>query len=101
MTFEPLKRILNRAVSASPVSSELKIARVFRTFQLVLRRLWDEDRAALVTPVSFKEGALKLETASPAAKQQLALDRQRLQNEINRQLGELLVTSIIVRGKGF
>lgn len=101
MSFEPLRSILKRSATVSPISSELKIAQAFEAFDLVMARLWGEEKARLVRPVSFKEGRLKVETVSPGAKQQIALDAIRLKNEINRYLGGQIVMEIIVRSVGF
>lgn len=101
MTFEPLRHILSRSVRNNPASIDLQIARVFEQTNRVLQKLWGEERAAYVRIVSFHEGALKLETTSPAAKQQLSVDGARIKNEINRQYGEQIIRSIVVQSKGF
>lgn len=101
MSFEPIRRIVAKSLSDPRRTRDLQIARVFETARVVLLRLWGEERAAYVTPLSFREGVLKLETTSPSAKQQLALDLPRLKNEMNRQLGGQIVKTIQVRSKGF
>jgi predicted nucleic acid-binding Zn ribbon protein len=101
MSFEPLKRILSRSVRSAPMSKELRIAQVFDAARFVLERLWGTERSSLVVPLSFREGTLKFETSSPAAKQQMLVERAALMNEINRRLGERIVTSIVVQGRGF
>jgi predicted nucleic acid-binding Zn ribbon protein len=101
MSWEPLKHILSRSVSGPGASKDFQIARIFEIFRNLLQKIWGEEKAAYVSPVSYKEGVLKLETTSPAAKQQIALDEQKLKNELNRQLGKLVVKSIVVARKGF
>jgi hypothetical protein len=101
MTFEPLRHILSRSVRSNPASIDLQIARVFEQTNRVLSKLWGEERATTVRSVSFREGTLKLETTSPAAKQQLSVDAARIKNEINRLYGEQIVRSIVVQSKGF
>ncbi len=101
MSFEPIKRILSRVLPASPASKELQIARVFDGWQQTLLEGWGAERAACIIPVSFSEGALKVETTSPSAKQMLLLELPRLKNELNRHLGALVVRSIIVARRGF
>ncbi len=101
MGFEPLKRILRQTATTTPIAKDLQIARVFDCWQRTLVALWGDARANYVSPVSFREGVLKVETISPAAKQQLSTDLMRLKNDVNRQLGELVVRSITVLSKGF
>lgn len=101
MSFEPLRRILSRSVRSAPMSKELRIAQVFDAARFVLERSWGSERAVHVVPLSFREGVLKFETSSPAAKQLLAVERTTLMNEINRRLGERIVTSIVAQGRGF
>lgn len=100
MSFEPLRHILSRSIRTTAASTDLQIARVFDVSRTVLTKLWGEERAAYVRPVSFREGVLKLETVSPSAKQQLGVDLMRLKNEMNRLLDRQVITSIIVQGKG-
>jgi len=101
MSFDSLKRIITAKAVADPKMRDLQIARIFEIARLVLDKVWGPERAAYVAPLSFREGTLKLETTSPSAMQQLKLDEPRLKNEINRQLGSLVVRSMEVRAKGF
>lgn len=101
MSFESLRKIVSRTIVASPVSKDLQIARISEAFRLVLDRLWGSERASLVSFVSFREGTLKCESVSPAAKQQMSVESVRIQNELNRQLGGKIVHTIITASKGF
>ena len=101
MSFEPFRHILSRAISKQQVSPALQIARVFDVARTVLIKLWGDEQAAYVTPVSFHEGALKFQTTSAAAKQQLTMDMVRLQNEINRVIGQKVIQRITIISKGF
>ncbi len=101
MPFEPIKHILAHSIKISPLAAQLQIARVFDAWQHVLQKLWGTERAALVSPISLREGVLKLATTSPAAKQQLSVEKVKLQNAVNRQLGEQVVRSIVVQARGF
>lgn len=102
MSFEPLRHILSRSIKGhTQESAQLQIARVFDLFHRVMLSFWQEERAQYVLPVSWREGVLKVETRSPAAKQQFQLDLPRIKNEINRQLGVQLVKKIIIQSKGF
>lgn len=101
MPFEPIKRILSQSVQTSPIAPQLQIARVFDAWQCVLQKMWSAEQARLVSPMSFHEGVLKLMTASPAAKQQLSVETMKLQNAVNRQLGERLIRRIVVQSQGF
>ena len=101
MSFESLRHIVSRTVRNPQTTKDLQVARIFDIAKKVLQKIWGEERAAFVSPVSFKEGVLKCEVTAPAAKQQMALDLPRIKNEINRQLGDQIVRSITVHGKGF
>ncbi len=101
MSFESLRRIVSRTVRNPQTSKDLQIARIFDAARTVLRKLWGEERSALIDPISFKEGILKFATFSPAAKQQLTVEAPRIKNEINRQLGTVIVHSIVIHAKGF
>jgi hypothetical protein len=101
MSFEPFRHILSRAISKQQVSPALQIARVFDVARTVLTKLWGEEQAAYVSPVSFHEGTLKLQTTSASAKQQLGIDTLRVQNEINRVIGQKVVQRITIISKGF
>ncbi len=101
MAFSSFKNILSTKAVHDPKMRDLQVAQVFAASKQVLEALWGPEKAAYVSPMSFREGALKFETASPAAKQQLQADLPRLRNEINRQLGRLAVRSIVVTAKGF
>ncbi len=101
MSFEPFRHILSRAISKQQVSPALQIARVFDVARTVLAKLWGEEQAVYVSPVSFHEGTLKLQTASASAKQQLGIDTLRVQNEINRVIGQKVVQRIAIISKGF
>lgn len=101
MSFEPLRHILSRNIRSSPASTDLQVARVLDAAQTVVAKIWGDDRAQYVRPLSFREGTLKFETISPAAKQELQLDAIRLKNEINRQLGGQVVKNISTQSKGF
>lgn len=101
MSFESLRHIVTRTVRNPKTSSDLQVARIFDAAKVVLSKMWGDERAAYVAIVSFKEGALKCETTSPSAKQLLQTDLPRFKNEINRQLGDSIVKSIVIHGKGF
>ena len=101
MSFESLRHIVTRTVRHSQTTKDLQVARVFECARVVLHKLWGEERAQFVTPISLVEGALKFEVTAPAAKQQMTLDLPRLKNEMNRQLGDQVVKSIVLQSKGF
>jgi len=101
MSFESLRHIVTRTVRHTQTTKDLQVARLFESTRVVLHKMWGEERARFVTPISFVEGALKLEVTAPAARQQLSLDLPKLKNEINRQLGDSVVKSIKLQAKGF
>ena len=83
------------------MQSPLKARNVLQVTTTVLRAIWGEERAATVTPVSFHEAELRVESASAGAVQQLRVDEARLLNEINRTLGERAVKKLSIRRQGF
>lgn len=101
MPFEPIRKILPRVVGNHGIQSPLKARNVLQITTTVLRALWGEEKAANVTPVSFHEAELRVESSSAGAVQQLRMDEARLLNEINRTLGERAVKHLSVRRKGF
>lgn len=99
--FEPLKRILVQTMKSAPISKELNIARAFEAFHLVMQIQWGEERAVFLTPVSLKDGVLKIESRSPAAIQEFRLVEASVKNEINRRMGEASIGRIQVVSRGF
>lgn len=95
MGFEPLKRILHRSLSSSSSRNAIEVARIFFIWDEVLREQWGKEKAAYVHPVSFREGVLKVTTASSAAKHMLEIDKNRLKQDVNRRIGSLKVHLII------
>lgn len=93
--------LTQRMQAATPLSAELRIARVFEAWSRILGKMWGEERAALVTIISFKDGVLKISTSAPVAKQQLVLEQVKLVNEINRQLGIKAVVKLQIESEGF
>ncbi len=101
MSFEPIRRVLQRSVQSAPIAKELQIARVFEAWQNVIVAVWGSERAAFLTPVSFRDGTLAVETTSASAQQQLRVDDTRLKNEVNRYLSERVLLKISVRSRGY
>ncbi|MBU0540291.1 DUF721 domain-containing protein [Patescibacteria group bacterium] len=101
MAFQPIKKILTSVMQSHSFSGKLQAYRVLETAKEVLQNLWDEERAAYINPLSFKEGKLKCVALSPSAKQQLSLEQTRYMNEINRRLNGRVVFSLQIIGKGF
>lgn len=93
--------LAQRMQAATPLSAELRIARVFEAWSRILGKIWGEERAALITIISFKDGVLKVSTSAPVAKQQLLLEQSKLINEVNRQLGVKAVIKLHVESEGF
>lgn len=101
MSFESIRKILPSVVGQRGIAPQLRIRRIFEEMTSLLRSRWGEDRAALVIPVSFREGTLKLESESAAAIQELRVQEIAFMNELNRRLGERLVRKIVLASKGF
>jgi len=96
-SFEPLSRILPKAINRAGISKQVTAARVVEKAAHVLRALWGEEKAAHVEMVSFKDGVLKLKTHSGPASQELKLWELRLVNQMNRELGSRVVQKLEVR----
>ncbi|MFH1621044.1 MAG: DciA family protein [Patescibacteria group bacterium] len=101
MSFEPLRKIISRSSGGFAFSKELQIAQVFDAFTVVMQNLWGDDKASFLSPVSFREGKLRIQSIAPSAQQQFNVEGVRIKNEINRKLGNQTVKSIIVVSKGF
>ena len=101
MAFEPIKRIIPSFVRDHGLERSLNATFVVQAAEETLRLRWGEQKAALVTPVSFVEGRLKFETSSPAALQELRVQQTAIMNDINRRLGKRVVLSFVFVSKGF
>jgi hypothetical protein len=95
MAFQSIRRILPQAVQQAGWSEPVNTVRVFEELKATLTRLWGEERAAFVAPLSFQAGILKVHARAPSAMQELRLIETRLQNEINRALGEKKVVKLL------
>lgn len=83
------------------MTASIKARSVVSAASIVLRALWGDERASTVTPISYRDGALTVETSSAGAVQQLRVDETRLVNEINRAMGERCVARLKVLRRGF
>lgn len=101
MAFDSIRKILPSVVRGRGIAPQLQTRRVLEEAMTVLRSLWGEERAALVQPVSFHEGVLKLSSSSAGAMQEMRVHHVAILNEINRKLGERLVRSIVLASRGF
>ncbi len=91
MPFEPIRRILPKAIQSAGISRQVNAARVIEDATGLIKNLWGEKKAAYVQPVSFSEGVLKIRALAPIALQELRLWETRIQNELNRSLGSAVV----------
>lgn len=99
--MQSLKKIIPQVMAAHGLTQPLRARRVVAAAALVLEKLWGPERAAYIEPLSFKEGLLKMQSASAAALQQLRIEETRFVNELNRHLGERAVLKIYLKSKGF
>lgn len=95
MAFQSIRRLLPNAIQSAGLNEPVTTVRVLEEARLALIRLWGEERAAFVTPLSFQTGVLKLQVRAPSALQELRLMETRLQNEINRALGEKKIINLV------
>ncbi|MBP7133933.1 DUF721 domain-containing protein [Patescibacteria group bacterium] len=94
MAFQSIKRLIPGAIQAAGLETQITSVQVLQTTTDVLRRLWGEEKAALVEIRSYHEGALRLYTSTPAAAQECKIYEVRLMNEINRALGAKKIIKI-------
>ena len=95
MSFQPIKRILPKAMQDAGIQRQVTSARVLEEAKLAVIRLWGEEKAAYIHAVSFGEGTLKLQALAPAALQELKMWETRLLNEVNRALGSKTIHKLI------
>ncbi len=91
MSFEPIRRILPKAIQTAGIARQVNAARVVEEAATLVRNAWGEERAAYVRIVSFSDGVLKICALAPIALQELKLWEIRLQNDLNRLLGGPIV----------
>jgi hypothetical protein len=101
MSFEPMKRILSRAVQRAGLETQVSAARIVSEAEEALIRLWGTERASYVSVVSAREGVLKVRVLSPAAAQTLKKDEVAWMNEVNRAMGERRIHRIALVREGF
>lgn len=101
MPWESFKFILPRAVRKSGIGERATAARVLEIANLVLSARWGEEKASKLMFVSFVSGTLKVETASPPAKQMLYQEKIDFMNAVNNKLGERAVLTLDIRSRGF
>ena len=91
MAFQSIRRILPSAIQHAGIEREVKAQRVLDVAKQVLVRMWGDEKAAFLQPISFMEGTLKFRASSPVALQEFRAWETRLRNEMNHQLGEQLI----------
>jgi len=96
MSFEPIRRILPKAIQSAGISRQITAVRVIDEAMKLIRTLWGEEKARYVECVSFVGGVLKIRALAPAAMQELKIWQIRLQNDLNRALGGKVISQIIV-----
>ncbi len=101
MAFQPIRKILPGVVASHGMTAQIRVRKVLEAAAAALSGLWGAERASYVTPVSFRDGNLKIEARSASALQFLRMDETRLMNEINRTMGERAVVHIRAVSKGF
>jgi hypothetical protein len=96
MSFEPIRKILPKAIAEVGISRQVKVAQVLDVAGAMFLQVWGEERAAFVKPVSFLEGTLKVRTLAPIAAQELKMQEATLVNELNRRLGARVIFRLSV-----
>ena len=94
MPFEPIRRILPKAIQSAGISRQVNAARVIEEATGLIKNLWGEEKAAYVHIVSFSDGVLKIRALASVALQELRVWEIRIQNELNRSLGTSVVNRL-------
>lgn len=101
MAFQSIRRILPKAIQKAGIDSQVSAARVIDDACKSIIRLWGEERASFVEPVSFHDGTLNVIVRSASAAHALRTMQSQWVNEINRTLGQQRVKKIRVQREGF
>jgi len=99
--FQPIRRILPQAMQQAGIDSQVSAARVVEEARKSIIRLWGEEKASFVEPVSFMNGSLNALVRSASAAHAMRTVQTQWVNEINRALGQQRVKEIRVRREGF
>ncbi len=91
MPFQPIGSILSRAIRKAGITEQVTAAQVLEETKKTLQRLWGEEKAAWIEPLSFREGLLRVRSLSAAATQEWKMTEIRILNEVNRVLGSRIV----------
>ncbi|HEU0050830.1 MAG TPA: hypothetical protein VFQ60_02110 [Patescibacteria group bacterium] len=87
MGFEPIRRILPKAIATAGITKQVTAARVIEEANRITRALWGEEKTRYLEIVSFANGILKWRVRSASALQELKSWETRFINELNRELG--------------
>jgi len=99
--FQSIKRIIPDSLKQVGLEEKISAALVLDEAKKTLIRLWDEDRASFVEPISFTNGELHVRVTSPSALALLRTEAMPWMNEINRVLGGRKVLRIVSKRQGF
>lgn len=99
--FQSIKGIIPGALRKSGIEHEVSASRVVEIAKECLIRLWGEERASFMEPLSFKEGTLMVSCRSSSASSLFRVLERPWINEINRSLGEKRVLRVVLRKDGF
>ncbi len=91
MSFEPIRRILPKAIQSAGISTQVTSARVLEQAKELILTLWGPEKAKYVEPISFHEGIIKWKVYAPIALQEIKIWEARLINELNRSLNKRAV----------
>jgi hypothetical protein len=96
MSFQSLRRIIPTAIQKAGIGERVQAARVLQEVPLALTRVWGPEKAALITPISFQMGTVKVRASSPLVGQALEMSVVSFMNEMNRGLGARVVHRVLV-----
>lgn len=101
MGFEPIRRVLPKAIQQAGIAEQVQADRVLRLAKEHITALWGQEKASYILPLSFQGGTLKIQSRSATALQELKQLVPRLQNDLNRVLGGKVIVCIRCQSIGF
>ncbi|MBD3251851.1 DUF721 domain-containing protein [Candidatus Uhrbacteria bacterium] len=97
MAFSSIKRILPTSIQKAGIDHQVSATFIVDQARDAIIRLWGEERASFVNPLSYQNGVLKVDSYSASAAHALKTIEVQWMNEVNRALNERKLTRIQIR----
>ncbi len=95
MAFQSIRRLLPEAIRQAGIDEQVSSVRILTLAKDILEKCWGPEKAQYIEWISYKDGALRIRSHAPAARQELKAWEIRFMNELNRALGTKRVTKIM------